>query len=85
MTQPPPQRCHRHPILQECGQETVDKLRIALFRVAHEVIHLAGRRVTGVSRSMARSTSSLVANTLQAGAVDGLDRIDSSSVVEDFS
>jgi len=27
----------------------------------------------------------LVANTLQAGAVEGLDRIDSSSVFEDFS
>ena len=85
MTQPPPQRCHRHPILQESGQETVDKVRIALFRAAHAVIHLAGRRVTGVSRSMARSTSSLVANTLQAGAVEGLDRIDISSVFEDFS
>jgi hypothetical protein len=67
------------------NRATREALRIALFRVAHEGIHLAERRATGVSRSMARSTSSLIANALQAGAVEGLDRIDSSSVFEDFS
>src|SRR2546426_9561475 len=40
--------CHRHPILQKRSQETFDKVRIALFYVAHEVLHLARRRASGV-------------------------------------
>ena len=41
-------RCHRHPILRKRGQDTFDKVRIALFDEALQVMHLARRRASGV-------------------------------------
>src|SRR2546427_8198022 len=40
--------CHHHPIAAKRGQDTFDKVRIALFYVAHEVLYLARRRASGV-------------------------------------